>query len=303
MKPPIVALVVLNWNRADLTTQCLSSVKNVPYENKRILLVDNGSTEKASTSLRMKDVEYLRSEENLGFSRGMNLGIKWATSIGAEFVICLNNDVVVEPSFLTELLSVFDSHPDAAAASPLVMQAGVSDRVLSLGRRIHLSIGLSYSNYMGSRQRQLPTEPIRTLVLDGCCMMFKTDVLGKLGAFDARFQATEDVEISLRLAKSGFSLYVNPKAVVWHVGSASKGGRISAFDAYFVGVNWPRINEAYGSTVDHILFWPFFIGLHVSLWSSVWVLTGRFSNLAWFLKGIRMSGQESSLETWSTLVR
>jgi GT2 family glycosyltransferase len=300
MKPPTVALVVLNWNRADLTTQCLSSIKNVPYENKRILLVDNGSTEEASTSLRMKDVEFLRSEKNLGFSRGMNLGIEWATSIGAEFVICLNNDVVVEPSFLAELLSVFGSHPDAAAASPLVMQAGVSDRVLSLGRRVHLSIGLTYSNYMGSRQRQLPPEPIRTQVLDGCCMMFKTDVLGKLGALDMRFQATEDVEISLRLARSGFSLYVNPKSVVWHIGSASKGGRVSAYDAFFMGVNWPRLSRAYGSTVGQILFWPSFIGLQLCLWSPLWVLTGRSSNLTWFLKGIRRSGESSSWETWSS---
>lgn len=294
MKTPAIAMVVLNWNRADLTTRCLSSIKSVPYDNKRILLVDNGSTEEVSVSLRMKDVEFLRSEKNVGFSRGMNLGIEWATSIGAEFVICLNNDVVVEPSFLAELLHVFEVHPEAAAASPLVMQAGTSDRVLSLGRRVVLSMGLTYSNYMGTNRSQLPKEPIRPQALDGCCMMFKTDVLGKLGPFDARFQATEDIEISLRLAKMGYSFYVVPKSVVWHIGSASKGGRLSAYDAYFMGVNWPRLNKTYGSTVDHVLFWPSFVTVQVALWSPVWLLTGRLSNLAWFLKGIRKSGDESS---------
>jgi GT2 family glycosyltransferase len=266
-------------------------------------LVDNGSTELASLQLLGSGVEFIHSDRNVGFSKGMNLGIAWAISRGMDFVLCLNNDVTIDKDAISEMVRVFQEDQSVGGACPLVLQSDETGATISLGKRIILTYGLTYSGFMRSSRRQIPTHPIPIEGLDGCCMMFRTATLEKTGAFNPSFHGTEDVEISLRVRKKGFSLYAVPQSIVWHLGAASKGGRMNPADAFFMGRNWPTLNKLYGTILERLAFWPAFMILQFGLWTSIWTLTRRPSNLRWFISGIVSAlRKESDSDTWMNLV-
>ena len=99
---PIVYVILLHWKDYDDTRSCLLSFKKLTYKNYRVIVVDNfsndGSIEKLM--LEFNDVIYVFNDSNLGFSRGCNAGLRRAIDLGAEYLLLLNNDIVVEPNFL-----------------------------------------------------------------------------------------------------------------------------------------------------------------------------------------------------------
>lgn len=99
---PLVYIVLLHWRDYDDTKLCINSLKNITYSNYRIIVVDNNSSDGSLEKLQLEypDVIYIHNQGNYGFSRGCNSGLKEAYRLGADYVLLLNNDMVVEPSFL-----------------------------------------------------------------------------------------------------------------------------------------------------------------------------------------------------------
>src|SRR5262245_27826809 len=110
---PLVHILVLNWNNASDTIECLNSLRGLEYQNHRITVVDNGSTDGSPDCIRNfhPDLELLELQANLGYAEGNNAGISHAITAGADYVLVLNNDKVVGPRLLDELVAVALSHP------------------------------------------------------------------------------------------------------------------------------------------------------------------------------------------------
>src|SRR5258708_2922276 len=103
-----VFIVILNWNQAKLTLECIESVLKLKREKNQqveIVIVDNGSDELIQ---RYKDVTILRTGSNLGFAGGNNFGIKYALDHLADYVMILNNDTLVDSQMLTHLLKTIE---------------------------------------------------------------------------------------------------------------------------------------------------------------------------------------------------
>ena len=117
-----VVAVVLNWNGAEDTLRCLESLSRQTLKPTRTVVVDNGSTDDSVARIRAwsegkSNVVMIASPDNLGFAAGSNLGIRLAMKSGAEYVLLLNNDTVVEPDALDHLVGFMTSHPDYAACT------------------------------------------------------------------------------------------------------------------------------------------------------------------------------------------
>src|SRR3972149_12039405 len=98
---PRVSVVVLNWNGLADTRECLESLKAVSYPDYRVIVIDNGSREDEARALQSAFGDFarvVRSETNLGFAGGANIGIREALSQGSDYVLLLNNDTTVDPS-------------------------------------------------------------------------------------------------------------------------------------------------------------------------------------------------------------
>ena len=103
---PSVYIIILNWNGYNDTLECISSVDKIDYKNHKVILIDNGSdtNEIDNILIHFPNIKIIKSKENLGFSGGNNLGIEHSIKEGAEYLLLLNNDTIVEPDFLNFLV-------------------------------------------------------------------------------------------------------------------------------------------------------------------------------------------------------
>ncbi|MBK7630774.1 MAG: glycosyltransferase family 2 protein [Ignavibacteriales bacterium] len=134
----LVFIIIINWNGYNDTNECINSILKISYPNYEILLVDNGSDKneyEKVISLKSK-ATLIRSEKNLGFSGGNNLGIKYALDCGADYLLLLNNDTIVEPNFLNPLLKVFEEEINVGIVAPQINYFNEPKKIWSAGGKI-----------------------------------------------------------------------------------------------------------------------------------------------------------------------
>lgn len=112
-----VSIIIVNFNLKDVILSCLRSAKNLKHADLslEIVVVDNNSTDGSSEAIKQTfpEITYIQNQENLGFSGGNNIGMKYAYKNGADFVVILNPDVVVDPNLIHELYRGFTSTPSS----------------------------------------------------------------------------------------------------------------------------------------------------------------------------------------------
>ncbi len=114
---PLVSIITVNYNNTAVTGELLASLQRISYPRVEVIVVDNASAEDPTREIMGKypRVKVLRSEENLGFAGGNNLGIKAATGT---YLFLVNNDTEFTPGLIEGLLEVFREYPDAGVVSP-----------------------------------------------------------------------------------------------------------------------------------------------------------------------------------------
>ena len=121
---PKVIIIVLNWNGLDDTLECLESLININYSNYEILVVDNGSDLNEYNILLKKYIDkihFIRNNKNYFFSEGNNIGIRYVIKkFNPDYVMLLNNDVIVENNFLIELIKVAEEDCSIGILSPFI---------------------------------------------------------------------------------------------------------------------------------------------------------------------------------------
>ena len=233
-----VAVVVLSLDGRDLTLACLASLQRLSWDGTlTVIVVDNGSRDGTSEDVRaaFPDVVVLRSETNVGFAAGNNIGIRAALDAGADGVMLLNNDTEVDPRALTELDRELVARPDAGAVCPLITYADPPDLIWYAGARFDPRRGY-HGRQEGYQEldRGQYGEVRGTDCASGCAVLFARDVLEELGGFDdALFTYYEDFDLSLRMRAAGRRVYVVPSARVVHKVSSTSGGEHSPFIAYY----------------------------------------------------------------------
>lgn len=217
MVPSVVA-IVLNWNRAALTRQCLKSLEQADFLA-RAIVVDNGSTDESVRMIRTEfpDAILVESVRNLGFAEGNNLGLKKALTLNADFVLLLNNDAVIDKSALGHLLKAFELDSELGIAMAKIYIADDPKRIWSLGGAVNRNTGETSSLAtsvldIGQFQEQIPIDyPV------GCAMMAKVEVIREVGLFwSPYFSYYEDTELGVRVRDIGYKIMMIPEAKVWH---------------------------------------------------------------------------------------
>jgi GT2 family glycosyltransferase len=235
-----IALVVLNYNGNDDTLECLRSLLKISYPDPRIYVVDNGSDpplREALGDLRTR-VRLIENRENLGFTGGHNAALKLALSEGADQVLLLNNDTVVDPGFLEPLVRALNEDPGLGIVSPKIYFYG-KDRVLwSYGARVDRLTGRS--PHIGVDEYDSgQCDAIRDVDrVTGCAMLVRRDFLERVGALDDRFFAyAEEMDWCLRARRAGYRVAVVKESILWHKGHRSSGRIGRPFIGYLLARN------------------------------------------------------------------
>lgn len=221
--------VVLNWNGGEDTPRALESLRGV-----ETICVDNGSTDGSDVEVerRFPDVELIRTGENLGFAGGNNVGIRRALERGADWVLLMNNDAVMEPGLPEALARAAAARPDAGLlACKILFEDGGA--VMYAGAAFHPRLGYS-GRRVGFGGPDVFHEPVDVVRADGAGMAVSRQAVSLTGLLaEDLFAYVEDVDWSLRIRRAGLAIAFVPDAVVRHKGSASTGGAASTTNLYY----------------------------------------------------------------------
>ncbi len=218
MTPPKVAIVVLNWRDSEATFACLDSLAATDYPNFRAVVVDNASIDGSVDELaRRPSIDLVRNSVNLGFTGGVNVGLRHAADSGADYIWVLNSDAVVRPDVLGKLVAVAEADPTIGLVSPVFHDPDEPERVeFCVGRFDPLARYASQTADPAQArdwQRNFPDE----ILLLGTALLVRRAVFERIGGLDDQFFAyVEDVDFSLRSLRAGFRNVAVPDAVVFH---------------------------------------------------------------------------------------
>jgi GT2 family glycosyltransferase len=230
---PAVWAVVTNWNRPEDTLRCVDSLKASAYRGTRILIVDNGSDIGNYDRLRATVVgaEILRSETNLGFGMGSNLGISYALERGATYVLLVNNDTVIDACMIGALVDAMRSDPSIGVAGPIIYYSSDPDRVWFAGCRMRWGL---YVVRRGLRLKP-PLKPLEDVdFVSGCGMLLRSEMISQVGMFSPEyFMYYEDLDLCVRVKQAGWRIVCATTAKMWHSVSASSGGAEAPIKEYY----------------------------------------------------------------------
>jgi GT2 family glycosyltransferase len=217
---PSVGIVILNWRGLADTLACLTSLQKVSYPSVKIIVVENGSGDNSAQEIRkaFQDVIFLEQDVNYGYAGGNNIGIQYAKESDFDYVLLLNNDVEVEPVFLTHMVKVSEEHPFVGIAGPTIYYFDQPDTIWSAGGRVDWVKGDTHMigiDEPDAGQYGLDPRPVEWIT--GCALLIKKQVFEQIGGLDERFFAYyEEAEFCIRARRAGWSVVHVPTAKVWH---------------------------------------------------------------------------------------
>lgn len=218
---PHVFVVIPSWNLKDDLIECVTSLLKSTVHQLRVVVVDSASTDDTAEALDRefgRTVEVILCEENLGFAHAVNKGIHFATGAGADFVLILNNDTIVDAQMIERLVEAMDQYPNVGIAGPVIYYLEPADRVWRFGDRQLFGPPLSWK----VSPSRLGSAPVKVDYITGCAMLVRKEVLEAIGEFDEDYlMYFEDADFCQRARSAGFEILVIPGAKLWHKVSLS----------------------------------------------------------------------------------
>lgn len=220
---PEVSVIIVNWNVADLLETCLTTLKkytkDITYE---VIVVDNASTDNSVQRLQAnhKWVRLFPQSQNLGFTKGNNLGLSYATGRDICF---LNPDTEFRENTICRLVRFLSDHPTVGIVGPNLRNSDLSHQpsigqfpgVTSIAREYVLPFAVP-------SPLPHPDHPCRVDFVLGACMVVRGDICRQVGGFDERyFMYQEELDMSRTFLSLGYETYYVPSTQLIHHGSKS----------------------------------------------------------------------------------
>jgi GT2 family glycosyltransferase len=287
--PPRVCIIMLTWKSYQITRDCLLSLRRLDYQNFEIILVDNGSDDGSPDQLadQFPEVNLIRNAQNLGFPGGNNVGIRMALERGADYLLLLNNDTVVAPDLLSQLVRVAEIDSGIGIVNPKIFFYEPADRLWCAGGIYRQYCGSAVMRGVHQQDRGKYDRVEEISFATGCAFLIKTEVVRRIGLLDeVFFLGYEDLDWCVRASHAGFRLYYAPSAVVWHK------------DSYDTKKNLGKPIKDFYSTRNKILFarkhlesyqYPFFL-LSLTRWvlyrSAAYLFRAELARIRQLFRGI-----------------
>ena len=236
-----LSIVILSYNTKDLILDCVGSIRKqyqeeLNEEKAEIIVVDNASKKEIVDEIEKElkglvGVDLIKSEENLGFGRGCNLGVQQSKG---EFVLFLNSDTRTNDRGFLEMADFLKNNQ---------MVGILGGRLLNFDGTSQLSVGKFYNlfNFFimlfgGERFGLLKSSPNKTCRVDwvaGACMMVNKIIFEKIGKFDKNiFMYMEDMDICYRAKKRGYLTYFYPNVSLLHKERGSSNRTFAVLNIY-----------------------------------------------------------------------
>lgn len=231
MTNPLVTIIITTHNGVDFLPECLRSVLSQHFTNFEVLFVDNASTDGSADFVEANypEVKVLRSEANLGYGGGNNLGAGVARG---DFLVFLNHDTYVAENFLGELVAAMHRDASVGIAQSKILMASDPKIIETVGAFLTRT-GVWVHPHRGESDDGNAQPPARILGACGTCMVIRSQVFRQLGGFDPDFVVYyDDADLSWRARMLGHEVVCVPSSVIYHWGSGTTRRFPSVFTVY-----------------------------------------------------------------------
>lgn len=296
MHQPSVAIIIINWNSFEFTSQCLHSLASISYRNVEIIVVDNASTDKSGEKLKDKypEITLFTNIENLGFTGGNNKGIQYALNEGKDYVMLLNNDTVVTESFIEPLIASIDTDAKAGAVQPKILYNKVRTLLWNAGGTFNKYFSQTKTIGEGETDLGQYDQAGETEWITGCCFLVKSEVVRKVGLLDDKFFIYfEDADWSFKIKQLGMKMLYEPTSKIYHEAGMSDNnrekhneGNVSPFSHYMGVRNHLYFTRRYAKGAYFLTSFIYQI-IKISGYCLYFLVRGRFVKLKYSIRGFR----------------
>ena len=241
-----VSIHLVTWNGEKYIEECLNSLLEQSFRDYLLLIIDNGSVDKTVQIIETeflpafnKRIRLVKNKENLGFAKAHNQAILWTD---AEYILVLNQDVILEPNFLAELVNFIEKNKNVSALNSKVLRWEVEQiGDLKESKKIDIidSLGLKiFKNQRvvdiaaGEKDNRQYEEEKEIFGAGAACPLYRRQALNDIRFKDEFFDNDffsykEDVDLAYRLRWRGWKSFYVPQAVAYHKRSARSQEKIS----------------------------------------------------------------------------
>ena len=257
-----VSVVIPSYNCKKILFRLLDSLKKSNYSKFEVIVVDNGSIDETLGEGR-KNYKWVRwidaGEKNIGQTGAYNLGFSYANK--KNHILMIDADVVPDSGMITKLVERLESDSQIGIATPMILYLNDKNWVNQAGSEVNLLTGKVTIGW-GPKRNFLKAKEVQG---SGTVMLFRRELVDKIGGFENWFLCYFDPEYCVRAKKAGYSTWYEPKAVCYH--DQSKDPKVwrprVLSRAYLLGRNRTLFIRKHGNIFTYSLFLPFILGYYL----------------------------------------
>ena len=291
----MVSLITVNYNEIDETIAMLKSLGRYDDKHLEIIVIDNGSKLNETNKIKniFPKIKTIRSEKNLGFAGGNNLGIKESKG---SYLFFINNDTIFIDGLKTifQLKEVLKNNLNAAIVSPLIYFFDHPDTLQYAGFTLPNSYTGRNKNSYYKKKIKVSCRTEITGIPHGAAMMLKKSIIDEVGLMPENyFLYYEEVDWAIQIRKKGYEVLVDHSSRILHKESVSTG-KISGLKMYYLTRNRILFMRRNYKKINVFIFFLFFglISIPIQVYKSI--KNNQIDNLPPFFKGIKWNFLNSS---------
>jgi GT2 family glycosyltransferase len=226
---PLVSIIIVHYRGYNILRRCIQSVLRNTYLNYEIVVVDNGCNDGSIHSIWMEysgRIKLIHSDINLGFVKGNNLALRQVTG---KYVVLLNNDTQVDPSWLQILVDTAENDSSVAAIAPKLLSLR-DPRYFEYSGACGGMLDVYGIPFCRGRVFDIVEEDvghynstIQIFWATGAAFFARTDVVKEVGLFDELLYAhMEELDLCWRMHLAGYKIICNPNSIVFHLGGGTE---------------------------------------------------------------------------------
>lgn len=218
MSYPKVTILIPNYNGKKWLEKLLPTIEKTAYPSYEILVVNNGSTDDSAAFLRKNypSVKVLEIKKNRGYAGANNFGVKKASG---KYILFLNNDTQVTPSFLEPLVEKMEKDATIGAVQPQIRNMTDRERIDSIGSFFTFTGFLYHYGYFQPHKENKYQKELSVYSVKGACFLMKKKDYIDLGGIDESFVTyVEESDLCHRILLSGKKIFYVPGSIVYHFG-------------------------------------------------------------------------------------
>ena len=261
-----IIISIIDYKGKKNTLLCLESLEKITIPKDyliEVVVINNYPQEELHIENKYKtfSLTVIQNTENTGFSGGHNKGIAYAEVNKAEYIVILNNDTLVSPTFLKELVTTAHGKQNVGILVPKIYFTKGSEfhknryKKSDQGKVFWYAGGkMDWKNVFASHRGvdEVDTgqydKVVKTEFATGCCMFIPVNVFENVGGFDERyFLYLEDLDLNMRVKKAKYDVWYIPQSVIWHTNAGSTGGSGSSLQDYYTTRNRLLFGFSYAS--------------------------------------------------------